>query len=85
MVTAKGRLINVVNRQMLAKWLEADPSGSRRLADVLDTDPVVAYPEESCKSVAIRAAIEKLDRMPVVSADKQTLLGMVTRYDLLKP
>jgi predicted transcriptional regulator len=64
---------------------QVDPDGTSRLADVLGKDPIASFPDESCKSVAIRSAVEKLDRMPVVSADRQLLLGMVTRYDLLKP
>ena len=84
-VDGDGRLLNVINRDELARLAQADPGGSSRLADVLAKDPVVSFPDESCKSVAIRAAVEKLDRMPVVSADRQLLLGMVTRYDLLKP
>jgi predicted transcriptional regulator len=48
-------------------------------------DPVVAFPEESCQSIAIRMAVEKRDRIPVVSREDGRLLGMVTRYDLLTP
>ncbi|RDS79697.1 chloride channel protein [Dyella monticola] len=84
-VDTEGRLLNVINRSELARLWQEDPEGNCRLADILGKDPVVSYPDESCKSVAIRAAVEKLDRMPVVSADRQLLLGMVTRYDLLKP
>jgi H+/Cl- antiporter ClcA len=84
-VDGEGRLLNIINREEMARLRQADPDGASRLADALGKDPVVAYPDESCKTVAIRAAVEKLERMPVVSADRQMLLGMVTRYDLLKP
>jgi H+/Cl- antiporter ClcA/CBS domain-containing protein len=84
-VDAHGHLLDVVDRHDVQRWLLEDPSGSARLADVVDQEPVVAYPEESCQSVAIRAAVENLDRIPIVSAEAQKLLGMVTRYDLLKP
>jgi CBS domain-containing protein len=84
-VDGEGRLLNIINREEMARLWQADPEGSSRLADVLSKDPVVSYPDESCKTVAIRAAVEKLERMPVVSAEQQRLLGMVTRYDLLKP
>ncbi len=84
-VDADGRLLNIVNRQDVLRWLEEDPGGTRPLSEVIGDDPVVAYPDESCQSVAIRATVEKLDRIPIVSADRGTLLGMVTRYDLLKP
>ncbi|HWG67752.1 MAG TPA: chloride channel protein [Rhodanobacteraceae bacterium] len=82
-VDAQGGLLNMVDRSQLQAWLAADPSGTQRLADIIERDPVVAYPEESCKSVAIRAAVEKLARVPIVSRENRQLLGMVTRYDLL--
>jgi H+/Cl- antiporter ClcA len=84
-VDADGCLLNVANRQDVLRWLQDDPTGNRTLAEVVGKDPVVAYPDESCQSAAIRAAVEKLDRIPIVSADRRKLLGMVTRYDLLKP
>jgi H+/Cl- antiporter ClcA len=80
-----GALINVITRQDLLRLREQDPSGEKMLAEVMHREPVVAFPEESCQSVAIRAAVEKLERIPVVDVDKRTLLGIVTRYDLLKP
>lgn len=85
-VDADGILLNVVNRKLLNQWRDSDVAGTRTLADVLDAEPVVAFPGESCRSIAVRMAVEKLDRLPVVvSADDRHLLGMVTRYDLLKP
>lgn len=84
-VDDSGGLLNVVNRQDVVQWLKDDPAGASRLADVVGKEPVIALPGESCQSVAVRAAVEKLDRVPVVAADRRTLLGMVTRYDLLKP
>ena len=64
---------------------EEDPTGAKTLAEAMHKEPVVAFPNESCQSVAIRAAVEKLERIPVVDSDKRTLLGIVSRYDLLKP
>lgn len=81
-----GALLNVISRQDLLRLREEDPSGGEKtLAQVLGKDPVVAFPDESCQSVAIRAAVEKLERIPVVDAKTRALLGIVTRYDLLKP
>lgn len=82
---AGGRLLNMLDRNEMARLLRDDAEGNARLADLLGQDPVVAFPDESCKSVAIRAAVEKLDRIPVIDADGRRLLGMITRYDLLKP
>src|SRR5699024_7832251 len=49
-VDAEGRLLNVVDRDDVRAWLKGDPDGSARVADVINRDPVVAYPEESCES-----------------------------------
>ncbi len=84
-IDADGHLLNMLDRNEMARMLQAEEAGTACLADLLGKDPVVAFPGESCKSVAIRAAVEKLDRIPVVDADGRRLLGMVTRYDLLKP
>jgi predicted transcriptional regulator len=69
----------------LRGWLESDAAGAARLFELMSGDPVVAFPEESCQSIAIRMAVEKRDRIPVVDRENQHLLGMVTRYDLLTP
>ena len=84
-VDAEGVLVNVVDRRIVQRLLGEDPSGSARLGDVLGKDPVVAFPNESCRSIAVRAAVEHLERVPVVEHASRKLLGMVTRYDLLKP
>jgi H+/Cl- antiporter ClcA len=82
---AQGGLLGLVSRQDLLKFRERHPDGDAKLADLMTDEPVVAFPDESCQSVAIRASVEKLDRMPVVETGSHRLLGMVTRYDLLKP
>ncbi|HEX7369652.1 MAG TPA: chloride channel protein [Rhodanobacteraceae bacterium] len=84
-VDDNGILLGVVDRSHVRAWLQNEPTGTARLSDILTPASVVAYPEESCKHVAIRAAVEKLHRIPVVERDTHRLLGMVTRYDLLKP
>ncbi len=78
-------LLGVITRQEIARLSERDPEGGRKLSELMTDEPVVAFPDESCQSVAIRCAVEKLERIPVVDADRRRLLGMVTRYDLLKP
>ncbi|HEY3521997.1 MAG TPA: chloride channel protein [Rhodanobacteraceae bacterium] len=82
---ANEALIDVITRQDLLRLREEDPSGEKPLVEVMHKEPVVAFPDESCQSVAIRAAVEKLERIPVVHPDTRALLGIVSRYDLLKP
>jgi len=84
-VDAGGILLGIVDRARLRAWLESDDSGAAQLSDLMSGDPVVAFPEESCQSIAIRMAVEKRDRIPVVTRDDHRLLGIVTRYDLLTP
>jgi CBS domain-containing protein len=84
-VDGEGTLLGIVDRARLRGWLENDASGAARLSDLMSGDPVVAFPEESCQSIAIRMAVEKRDRIPVVSRETRHLVGIVTRYDLLTP
>lgn len=50
------------------------------------TPPVVALPEESCRTVATRLARHRLERLPVVKdAQSLALVGIVARSDLIKP
>jgi CBS domain-containing protein len=47
--------------------------------------PVVALAHETCRSVAIRLAVHKLERLPVVAGeDSRELVGLVSRSDLIK-
>jgi predicted transcriptional regulator len=82
-VDADNTLLGIVDRARLREWTESDSAGTTPLSDLMSGDPVVAFPEESCQSVAIRMAVEKRDRIPVVGRDTHRLLGIVTRYDLL--
>lgn len=85
-VDADGGLLGVVDRRDVQHWLKAHAASSTDLAGMLDGKaPVIALPDESCQGVAVRMAVEALDRIPIVGPDRRTLLGMVTRYDLLKP
>ena len=86
-VDADGALLGVVDRRDVQRWLKEDVSRDATLASILDDGkaPVIALPDESCQGVAVRMAVETLDRIPIVDADRRKLLGMVTRYDLLKP
>ncbi|MGU7778574.1 chloride channel protein [Burkholderia sp. PU8-34] len=48
--------------------------------------PVFALPHETCRLVATRLAVHKLERLPVVSdAQSMRLIGIVSRSDLIKP
>jgi H+/Cl- antiporter ClcA/CBS domain-containing protein len=48
--------------------------------------PVMALPDETCRVVATRLAVHRLERLPVVrDARSRELLGLVARSDLINP
>jgi len=53
--------------------------------DLMDTVPILAYPDDTCREVAERLAGSAQKRVPVVSREDPTkLLGIVSLSDLLK-
>ncbi|RDU96785.1 chloride channel protein [Trinickia dinghuensis] len=83
-VDAAGALLGIVDRALLdrlaAQNIEA-PVGTLFAGSV----PEVALPGETCRNVAARFAVKGLDRVPVVEEKTFRLLGIVSRFDLLKP
>jgi H+/Cl- antiporter ClcA len=80
------RLIGIVTRSTLQDLLHTSPShDSRRLAEIVQANPVVAYPDEPLRVVVYRMAETGLTRLPVVTRDGSgTLLGIVSLRDLLQ-
>jgi chloride channel protein, CIC family len=85
-VDAGGRVLGVVKRSQLEDWARAQPDGGseHRLAELIATNPVVAYPDEPLRVIVYRMAETGLTRFPVVGRDDGRLLGMVALHDLLK-
>jgi CBS domain-containing protein len=84
---AEERLIGVVTRKDLIKLnQEQCPLGDGyRLAQLINPDPVVAYPDEPLRIVVYRMAETGFTRFPVVDRqDRHKILGMVSLNDLLK-
>jgi chloride channel protein, CIC family len=60
-------------------------AGQQTLADLLRTDPVVAYPDEPLRAIVYRMAETGVTRMPVVERAAPTqLAGMIALRDLLR-
>lgn len=57
------------------------------VADIMASYPVLfALPQETCRVVATRLAIQQAERFAVVdSLDTRRLVGIVTRSDLIEP
>jgi len=81
------RLIGVVTRTNLLALLQEQSAdgGGYHLAELAETTPVVAYPDEPLRVVVYRMAETGLTRFPVVErTNPHQLLGMITLSDLLK-
>jgi H+/Cl- antiporter ClcA len=77
--------LGMVDRSILVKHAEA---GTALCVGGLfgENLPVMALPEETCRTVATRLAVHSLERLPVVrDARSRELVGLVARSDLIKP
>ncbi|MBN8886298.1 MAG: chloride channel protein [Rudaea sp.] len=85
-VVADGKLVAMLDRAQLS-LIAANASDDTPIASLLSASPpVYALPTENCRAVASRIAALELERLPVVTdAVSLTLIGIVSRSDLLKP
>ncbi len=83
-VDGERHLVGVVTRRALEHWINrAAPDAP--IVEILRRDPVVAYPDEPLRTVALRMAESGLTRFPVVERGRHAhLLGMIAFSDLLK-
>jgi H+/Cl- antiporter ClcA/CBS domain-containing protein len=86
-VDAHGLMVGVVARSDVQRMAhEADTNVAHMLlAEVMQKDPVVAYPDESLRTVVYRMAATGLTRFPVVERENpRKPVGMVSFPDMLK-
>jgi CBS domain-containing protein len=82
---ASGAVVGVITRRELTQAIgNSHNEGASTVSQVMNTQPVVAYPDESLRVVAYRMAATGLTRLPVISANGRLLQGMVSLDDLLK-
>jgi CBS domain-containing protein len=78
-------LVGVVTRGDLQSLVDRAPGdGAAPLAAIVQTRPVVAYPDESLRMIVYRMAETGLTRFPVVDREHGSLVGMIALTDLLK-
>lgn len=88
----EGQMVGVVTRRDLQGLLQQAQSGSAgglengpKLADLIKSNPVIAYEDEPLRAVVYRMAETGLTRFPVVERrNPHKLVGMVSLNDLLK-
>ncbi len=84
-VVRDGIAVGVLDRATLAAAVARDPAAPIG-AVVADQRAIVALPDESCRLVASRLALNHLERLPVVAdLASMRLVGVVARSDLVKP
>ncbi len=81
-VDAKGKLVGMVSRWEIMKNKAA---GDLKVRNLMNANPVTAYPDDPCRAAAARMARHRIGRLPVVSPEHPwKLLGILTRSDLVK-
>jgi chloride channel protein, CIC family len=86
-IAPTGSLQGVVTSNDLQKLLlEQQTEGNgRQLAEMIQANPVVAYPDEPLRLVVYRMAETGFTRLPVVARrDPRTLMSIISLSDLLK-
>jgi CBS domain-containing protein len=88
-VVHEGAVIGVADRTSLEQFRDGNPDlrPAMSMADVFkQRQPPFALPSETCRLVATRLAVHRLERLPVVADEKSMrLIGIVSRSDLVKP
>jgi chloride channel protein, CIC family len=86
-VNDQGMLAGVVTRRQLQQ-LAREPgseNGHHPLADLMNSEPVVAYPDEPLRAVVYRMAETGLTQFPVVDhRNRRRLVGMISLRDVMK-
>ncbi len=84
-VDSDHRLVGVITWNQLRSMIHEGGSGDRKLSEVAQREPVVAYADEPLRAVVYRMAETSFTRLPVVErADTRKLVGMISLNDLLR-
>jgi CBS domain-containing protein len=81
-----GKLLGVLTQSDLLGDSSLESGESLTAFDLMKAEPILAYPEETCREAAERMATKGVGRLPVVAASNpKKVIGILTRSDLLKP
>lgn len=85
-VNEQGAVLGMLERDVLAEGVRKLGEGSPVAILFENVAPFMALPIETCQVVGRRMAIQKVERLPVVT-DKLSLklIGVISRSDLVKP
>jgi len=81
-----GKLIGMLDRHTLLSHLEKHAATTPIGELLMPSTSLLAFPTETCQSIARRMAAHHVERLPVVAdASSLQLIGIVSRSDLVKP
>ena len=84
-VDADMQLIGLVSRVEILDWIGGVAPRSRSLREALNHCVlIVALPDETVSTVAIRMLSKNAPRIPIVDTRTQRLLGIISRADIMK-
>ncbi len=79
-----GKLCGIVTLKDLRDKVKHDEL-DRKVSDIATKEVEIAYPDETLYAVLKRLAAKDIGRLPVVSRDdREELIGIVTRSDIVK-
>ena len=84
-ITKGGNLVGMVTRSDVLRWrTEKEHSGEVLYDLISDTSLVVSYPDEVLGRAADRMVAADLGRIPIVDRERQKIVGLLARKDLLR-
>ncbi len=78
------RLVGVVTFRD-AERVSPDDRDETLVGEIMATPPIVTYPDESLEDALHKLVLNDIGRLPVVdSADESRILGILTKYDIIR-
>ena len=81
--SGNGRLIGLISRGDVLRWMRDGATGEELLGDVA-LEVATAFPDETAGQLADRMAQGRFSRVPVIAREDRKLIGIVTRHELLR-
>jgi len=81
--SGNGRLIGLISRGDVLRWMRDGATGEELLGDVA-LEVATAFPDETAGQLADRMAQGRFSRVPVIAREDRKLVGIVTRHELLR-
>ncbi|MCT7951969.1 chloride channel protein [Ancylothrix sp. C2] len=81
-VLNEGKLVGIITQRDLANVSERSLSGETLISEVMTTQPLTVFPEDTLSEVLYRLNRYNLSRLPVTEGRR--LVGIITRSDIIR-